>query len=50
MGQTVAEKTYHVRPGPNRLTVDVQALSPGLYWYRLDSPDRSEAGTISLLR
>jgi serine protease AprX len=50
MGRTVTEKVYHVRPGPNWLTVDVKSLPPGLYWYRLESPHRSEAGTISLLR
>ena len=50
IGRTVAEKTYSVRPGPNWLTMDVNALPPGLYWYRLDSPQRTHTGTLSIVR
>lgn len=47
MGQTVATKVYTLRPGPNRLTVDVDSLPPGVYSYHLRSPESIATGTVS---
>jgi subtilisin family serine protease len=48
LGRPVASQSFSVRPGPNWLTMDVQSLPAGLYWYRIQDNQTTHTGTVSL--
>ena len=50
LGRTVAGRTFSVRPGPNWLTLDVSAVPPGLYQYRVQGARGLHRGTVAVDR
>ena len=48
LGRPVATKQFSVRPGPNRLSMSVQSLPSGLYWYRLEGGQSVTSGTVAI--
>jgi subtilisin family serine protease len=50
MGRRVVRRTETVRPGPNRITLDVSGLTPGVYLYRLEGAERLATGKLVVLR
>lgn len=50
LGQEVLSRTIFVRPGPNRLTLSLPSLPPGLYVYRVQGRHSVKRGTITMSR
>ena len=48
LGRSVATKQFPVRPGPNWLSMNVQSLPSGLYWYRLEGTQTVASGTVAI--
>lgn len=46
LGQEVLAEDFSVQPGPNRLPVDLSALSSGMYFYRLQGARQIKTGTV----
>lgn len=50
LGRRVRHQTTRVQPGPNRVTVRVADLPPGVYLYRLKGAERLATGKLVVLR
>ena len=50
LGRRVHHRTVRVLPGPNRISLSVASLPPGLYLYRLKGTDHIATGKLVVLR
>lgn len=50
LGRRVVHDVRSVQPGPNRLTLSVDGLPPGVYLYRLHGAERVATGKLVILR
>ncbi|HKL89011.1 MAG TPA: S8 family serine peptidase, partial [Salinibacter sp.] len=48
LGRPVTTKQVPVRPGPNWVSLNVQSLPSGLYWYRLEEAQTVTSGTVAI--
>jgi subtilisin family serine protease len=50
LGRVGTDTTFAVRPGPNWLRLDLRAVPPGLYRYRVAGPRDARTGTLVVAR